>query len=86
MNWPDDKLSRFEIARLIGARSLQVALGAPVLLKSIVGMSSLDIAKEEFRQSLIPMTVKRKMPNGSHSIVNIKKAISNWLAEKNGEI
>ncbi len=85
MNWPDDKLSRFEIARLIGARSLQVALGAPVLVKTDK-TSPIDIARAEFSEKLIPMTIKRKLPNGQYVMVQIKKAIGNWLAEHNGEI
>lgn len=85
MNWPEDKLSRFEVARLIGARSLQVALGAPLLIKTDKGDPT-EVAKEEFRNKLIPITIKRKLPNGQYSIVPIKKAIENWMVEKNGEI
>lgn len=85
MIWPEDKLTRFEIARLIGARSLQIALGAPILTKS-QGSSSLEIAKREFKEMLIPMTVKRKLPNGQHSVVKIKKAIENWISGHEGEL
>jgi DNA-directed RNA polymerase subunit K len=85
MNWAEDKLSRFEVARLVGARSLQIALGAPILIKTDKGDST-EVAKEEFRNKLIPITIKRKLPNGQYSVVPIKKAIDNWVAEKNGEI
>lgn len=85
MRWPDDKLARFEVARLIGARSLQVALGAPVLVKTEKS-NPIDIAKAEFFEKILPMTIKRKMPSGEYSVVQIKKAIENWTEERNGEI
>jgi DNA-directed RNA polymerase subunit K len=85
MNWPNDKLTRFEAARLIGARSLQVSLGAPVLAKTLE-TTSFEIAKVEFRSGLLPMTIKRKMPNGQHIVVNLGKAIENWVQEKGEEI
>jgi len=85
MNWPNDKLTRFEAARLIGARSLQVSLGAPVLAKT-EETTSFEIAKVEFRSGLLPMTIKRKMPNGQHNVVNLSKAIENWVQEKGEEI
>lgn len=85
MDWPDDKLSRFEAARLIGARSLQIALGAPILI-STESSSPSGIAREEFFGKLIPMTIKRRLPSGQHVVVKIKKAIDGWTAEHNGEI
>lgn len=85
MNWLEDKLTRFEVARLIGARSLQVALGAPVLAKTDA-KNSTEVAKKEFFEKLMPITIKRELPNGEHVVVNIKKAIDRWIAERNGEI
>lgn len=85
MIWPKNKLTRFEVARLIGARSLQVSLGAPILAK-VDDMDSIKIAKAEFKEKIVPITIKRKMPNGEHMVVNIKEAIDNWLIEHNGEI
>lgn len=85
MIWPKNKLTRFEVARLIGARALQVSLGAPILAK-VDDMDSIKIAKAEFKEKIVPITIKRKMPNGEHMVVNIKEAIDNWLIEHNGEI
>lgn len=85
MNWPEDKLARFEAARLIGARSLQIALGAPVLVKTEKSTPT-DVAREEFAQKVIPMTIKRRMPDGKYTVINARKAIQNWIDEKNGEI
>jgi DNA-directed RNA polymerase subunit K len=59
------RYTRFEIARIIGARALQLSLGAPPLLnlsKEDLKKSPLEIAKMEFEKGVIPLTVKRKLP------------------------
>jgi len=88
MIWPRDRLTRFETARLIGARSLQIALGAPILLpqEEIGELDSINIAKKEFKSKMIPITIKRKMPNGEESVIEVKAAIENWLVDHEGEI
>ena len=54
----ETKLTRYERARIIGARALQISLGAPVLLDIDRG-EPIDLAMEELRQGVIPITVKR---------------------------
>jgi DNA-directed RNA polymerase subunit K len=55
------KYTRFEKARIIGARSLQVSLGAPVLIDIPEGMiDPVEIAMLEFEKGIIPITVKRE--------------------------
>ncbi len=56
-----EEYTRFEVARIIGARALQISMGAPVLLKD-VGGTPLEIAKAEFEKDVIPLIVKRRMP------------------------
>jgi DNA-directed RNA polymerase subunit K len=85
MIWPKERLTRFEVARLVGARSLQIALGAPVLVKTDKDNPK-EIAKEEFRERIIPMTVKRKTPSGEEIVIEIKEAIKNWMDTHAGEI
>ncbi|HEY3421286.1 MAG: DNA-directed RNA polymerase subunit K [Methanomassiliicoccales archaeon] len=54
------KYTRFEKARIIGARALQVSLGAPVLLEIPEKMiDPIQIAMLEFEKGVIPITVKR---------------------------
>ncbi len=54
------KYTRFEKARIIGARSLQVSLGAPVLIDIPEGMiDPVEIAMLEYDMDMIPITVKR---------------------------
>lgn len=85
MTWPNDKFTRFEVARLLGARTLQVALGAPVLVKTDF-TDPINIARTEFKEKLMPITVKRKLPSGQEEIVVVSKAIENWLRNHKGEI
>ncbi len=54
------KYTRFEKARIIGARALQISLGAPVLFDIPEGMiDPIEIAKMEFDRHIIPIDVKR---------------------------
>ena len=62
------KFTKFEKARIIGARALQIAMGAPFLIKLTekelkdLRYSPLNIAKAEFEKGIIPITVKRPLP------------------------
>ena len=52
--------TRFEKARIIGARALQISMGAPVLLEVKEGeFDTVKMAMMEYGQGLIPITVKR---------------------------
>lgn len=52
--------TRFERARILGARALQISMGAPTLLDgSDGGADPLEIASIEFREGSIPLTVQR---------------------------
>ncbi|MCS7144740.1 MAG: DNA-directed RNA polymerase subunit K [Archaeoglobaceae archaeon] len=53
------KYTRFEKARIIGARALQISMGAPVLINTDK-TEPIDIALEEFEKGVIPITVKRR--------------------------
>jgi len=51
---------RFEKARVIGSRALQIQLGAPPMVTVKGKENALDIAKIEFEKDVIPITVIRK--------------------------
>ncbi len=60
MRWINLKYTRFEKARIIGARALQISMGALTLIKIPKGIiSPIDIAMYEFKEDAIPITVKR---------------------------
>ena len=52
-------LNKFELARILGARALQLSYGAPPLLEVAPGNSSIDIAKAELESGIIPLVVMR---------------------------
>ncbi|AAT43128.1 DNA-directed RNA polymerase, subunit K [Picrophilus oshimae DSM 9789] len=53
-------LTKFEKARIIGARALQIAMGAPVIIDiSPDIIDPIDIAMIEFENNVIPITIKR---------------------------
>ena len=54
------RYTRFEKARIIGARALQISFGAPVIVDYPADMlDPIDIAMMEFERDLIPITVSR---------------------------
>lgn len=60
--------TKYEKARIIGARALQLSMGAPFMLKLTqkdlekLRYNTLEIAKLEFEKGVIPITVKRPYP------------------------
>ena len=65
-------LTRFEKARIMGARALQLSLGAPPFI--VIPESariSLDISMEELEQRVIPITIRRVLPNGDYQNIPI---------------
>lgn len=55
----DDGYTKYERARLMGARSLQIALGAPIMVESKPDDEPIDIAKRELKEDALPLTVRR---------------------------
>ena len=67
-------LTRFERARIMGARALQLSLGAPVFIEIPKNAtSSLEIAMEELKQRVIPIVIKRTLPNGDYQYLPIHR-------------
>ncbi|MDD5254179.1 MAG: DNA-directed RNA polymerase subunit K [Candidatus Nanoarchaeia archaeon] len=60
--------TKYERARIIGARALQISMGAPMLLKmnkeelEKINYSPVEIAKKEFETGVIPITIRRPLP------------------------
>ncbi len=54
----ETKFTRYERARIIGARALQISMGAPVLI-DVDRKEPIDIALMELEKGVIPITVKR---------------------------
>ncbi len=64
-----DEFTKYEKARIIGSRALQISMGAPFLVKlsdkqlKDLKYNPIEIAKLEFNEGLIPMEVKRLKPH-----------------------
>ena len=68
-------LTRFERARITGARSLQLSLGAPPLVKVPENAtSSIAVAVEELEQKALPISIRRILPTGTYQDIALE-----WL-------
>jgi DNA-directed RNA polymerase I, II, and III subunit RPABC2 len=68
-------LTRFERARIIGARSLQLSLGAPTLVDSSNKFNdTIAIAVAELDSKILPISIRRILPNGLYQDIPI-----DWL-------
>lgn len=62
------KLTKYEKARLVGSRALQISMGAPFLVKlskkqlEEINYNPIEIAKLELIKDVIPMAVMRPLP------------------------
>ena len=55
-----EQYTRFERARILGARALQISLGAPILIDVPPNLvDPVEIAEREFAARRIPITVRR---------------------------
>ncbi|MDH4221167.1 MAG: DNA-directed RNA polymerase subunit K [Candidatus Bathyarchaeota archaeon] len=71
------KLTRFERARIVGARSLQIAMGAPILVGTPEPSASpIDIAIQELDIGILPITIRRTLPDGTYQDIPLK-----WLLQ-----
>jgi DNA-directed RNA polymerase subunit K/omega len=63
-----NKLTKYEMVRILGERTKQLIMGAKPLVKNIDGLSYDIIAEEELKLNMIPFKVKRPLPNGKVEI------------------
>jgi len=68
------KLTRFERARIVGARALQITMGAPLLLEPGGLSNPIDMALRELYEGVLPITIRRKLPEGTYQDIPIQ-----WL-------
>jgi len=63
-----EEFTKYEIARILGARALQIAMNAPILIKlskeelEKIRYDALKIAEIEFESNVLPISVKRPYP------------------------
>lgn len=72
------KLTRFERARIAGARALQISMGAPILVELSENMSNpIDIALKELETGVLPIMIRRTLPDGTYQDIPLR-----WLREE----
>lgn len=71
-------LTRFERARIVGARALQISMGAPVLIDMTTAPSEIfALAEAELRSGVLPMTVRRSLPTGETTDIALSVLLKN---------
>jgi len=67
------KLTRFEKARIVGARSLQLAMGAPAFVPIDETMKdSIALAMTELASEGLPISIRRSLPNNESQDIPVK--------------
>jgi DNA-directed RNA polymerase subunit K/omega len=69
------KITRFEKARIVGARALQISMGAPILVDAQENTNPIDIAVTELDAGILPITIRRTLPDGTFQDIPLK-----WLS------
>jgi DNA-directed RNA polymerase subunit K/omega len=59
-------LTKYEKARILGARALQISMGAPILVDLKGETDSLEIASKELKERVIPIVIRRYLPSGNY--------------------
>ena len=59
------KTTRFEKARIVGARALQISMGAPILVDAEENTTPIDIAVTELNAKILPITIRRPLPDST---------------------
>ena len=90
-----EQFTRYEIARIIGARALQIAMDAPLLVKITkekleeMRYDALRIAEYELDEEVLPITIHRPTPKrGKDKLAILREEVISdaELAEKEKEL
>lgn len=77
-----DRLTNYEMVRILGERAKQLTMGAKPLIKNYQGLSYDKIAEEEFKRNMIPYKIKRPLPNGKYEIWTLDELKKDHLLSK----
>ena len=68
------KLTVFEKARIVGARALQLSLGAPpfIPLEPYEHTSTIELSLRELKAKALPISIRRSLPNGVYQDIPLK--------------
>jgi DNA-directed RNA polymerase subunit K/omega len=63
-----NRLTKYEMVRILGERTKQLTLGAKPLIKNYQSLSYEQIAEEELKLNMTPYKIKRTLPNKKYEI------------------
>jgi len=67
------RLTKYERVRILGTRAKQISDGSKVFIKSNKVKNAMDIAELELEHKVIPLKIKRPLPNGLYEIWSLKE-------------
>jgi DNA-directed RNA polymerases I, II, and III subunit RPABC2 len=68
-------LTKYERARVLGTRALQISMNAPVMVDLDGEVDPLRIAEKELRERKIPIIIRRYLPDGSYEDWSVDELI-----------
>ncbi len=68
-------LTRYEKARIIAGRALQLSLGAFPLVEVRPNDTPIDIARREFEAGVLPIIIRRRRPDGTYVDIPLKELL-----------
>jgi DNA-directed RNA polymerase I, II, and III subunit RPABC2 len=68
-------MTKYERARVLGTRALQIAMCAPLMVEPDGETDPLQIAMRELKEKKIPMIIRRYLPDGSFEDWSIDELI-----------
>jgi DNA-directed RNA polymerase subunit K len=82
--------SKYEVARILGARALQIAMNAPLLIKITqddlekINYDALKIAEVEFNSGALPISINKPLPQKKDAVLKrtVKKTMSDEEKER----
>uniref|UniRef100_A0A0D3GQP2 Uncharacterized protein n=1 Tax=Oryza barthii TaxID=65489 RepID=A0A0D3GQP2_9ORYZ len=79
-------MTKYERARILGTRALQISMNAPVMVELEGETDPLEIAMKELRARKIPFTIRRYLPDGSYEDWGVDELIveDSWKRQVGG--
>eukprot|EP00834_Sanchytrium_tribonematis_P002804 NODE_94_length_21525_cov_0.751003.p14 type:complete len:163 gc:universal NODE_94_length_21525_cov_0.751003:11250-10762(-) len=68
-------MTKYERARILGTRALQISMNAPVLVDTAGETDPLRIAEKELLEKVIPLIIRRYLPNGEYEDWPVRELI-----------
>ncbi|KAG0548680.1 hypothetical protein BDA96_01G187700 [Sorghum bicolor] len=80
-------MTKYERARILGTRALQISMNAPVMVELEGETDPLEIAMKELRARKIPFTIRRYLPDGSYEDWGVDELIveDSWKRQVGGD-